>query len=1069
MTRSEGRGRAWRLGVAGVALATVIVVVVLSGSRARVYYTDADTIREPAESAALRDVLWQPPTPLPSLINLDGDEYEPRVSPDGLTLYFVCGKPGENADIFVASRTPDGWTPPQPLVALNTPDDELGPAPTVDGRILYFYSNRPGGRGGYDLWMARRGESGWQEPINLGSGINTEFNEYGVAPSPDGRTLYFASNRPASGEAVVETADAWKATLRETFHRRPYDLYSVQLDDDGAASNIAPLSVLNTSHSEGAPCVSPVGDFLYFASDRPAGLGGFDLYRARILAGVVQTPESLGATINSTSNDLDPALSLGGFALTFSSDRPLDGAAPDPAQDYNLYATASREVFRQSEPVDGGFPWSAFWREIWPNLLWILLGLLALLLLLRLFKATRDRQLSLLARCLLASLFAHLLIFMLMTFWNVTAAVADVFRGRGSVKVSLAPSVGAESIFSQIRGDLVAVSLPDPEAEASQKEFVELASLAPRIEQSAISQRIELPVSATLEAVMPPDGSAPAQPPTTSMPSPEAPDMPAELDVTTPAPPTVTATAESAPSQPPVHVQSSARRAEAPRIEPLAAPAPAPAVKTDLVLPDRASSGPSPVSTIPRDVADPRLPQSVARTPSIEPPASPLLQPLAPHITPGALIANEAAVADPTVVPMNAVRASATAPAMTSVDPITPQPAPTSPKLRIEPETLLGAPRFSDAALPVAEAPRTSRSELLQVPGAPAPALTVRTPRQQQPLSAAAEADAPPALAEAQILEPTSHRSVDLPTLHSETLTPEAPEFTARIEAPVVIEPMSLTGIAPSAAMPRPEPPPTTRLTPDIPPVAQMNISLPQADPSIEIPGAIAPPEPVGRIQGRVRDAGTGEPLPGATVQLDIVDGPSILTTTDVEGRYEMSLPPMPEHFAMSASLPGYAPSSQNVPARRLRRGVLAVDFALEPLTADVLAMDATPDVHHLGNDMFEGAINSQFQRRAQGESFVAQFVIEAGRLGAAAVEAEISMLAKGVQCPPRIEINGQRLRYSFEESPPDGSFGPFRARFNAAWLAEGVNTIRVRTTACRGDLDDFEFVNVQVRLVEGG
>lgn len=171
----------------------------------------------------------------------------------------------------------------------------------------------------------------------------------------------------------------------------------------------------------------------------------------------------------------------------------------------------------------------------------------------------------------------------------------------------------------------------------------------------------------------------------------------------------------------------------------------------------------------------------------------------------------------------------------------------------------------------------------------------------------------------------------------------------------------------------------------------------------------------------------------------------------------------------MSASLPGYAPSSQNVPARRLRRGVLAVDFALEPLTADVLAMDATPDVHHLGNDMFEGAINSQFQRRAQGESFVAQFVIEAGRLGAAAVEAEISMLAKGVQCPPRIEINGQRLRYSFEESPPDGSFGPFRARFNAAWLAEGVNTIRVRTTACRGDLDDFEFVNVQVRLVEGG
>ncbi|MCG3131595.1 MAG: hypothetical protein FLDDKLPJ_02399 [Phycisphaerae bacterium] len=1069
MTRSKGGGRGWRLGVAGAVLATVIVVVVLSGPRARFFYTDADTIREPAESAALRDVLWQPPTPLPSLINLHGDEYEPRVSPDGLTLYFVRGKPGENADIFVASRTPDGWADPQPLVELNTPDDELGPAPTTDGKALYFYSNRPGGRGGYDLWMTRRGGSGWQEPINLGSRINTEFNEYGVAPSPDGRTLYFASNRPAPGETVVETADAWKATLREAFYRRPYDLYSAHLDDDGAASTVAPLSVLNTPHSEGAPCVSPVGDFLYFASDRPAGLGGFDLYRARIVAGVVQAPESLGATINSASNDLDPALSLGGFALMFSSDRLLDGAAPDPAQDYHLFATASREVFRQSEPVDGGFPWAAFWREIWPNLLWLLLGLLALLLLLRLFKAARDRQLSLLARCLLASLFAHLLIFMLMTFWNVTAAVADVFRGRGSVKVSLAPSVGADDLFSQVRGELVSVSLPDAEAEASQKEFVELASLAPRFEPPAIAQRIELPAPATLEAVMPPDGVSAAQPPATTMTPPEAPDLSAELDVTTPATPAAAATAESAPSAPPVLAQSSARRAEAPRIEPLAAPAPAPAVKADLVLPDQASTGSSPVSTTPRDVADPRLPRSVARTPSAEPPASPLLQPLAPRMTPGALTVNEPAVADPTAVPMNATRASATAPALTSADPIPSQPASTSPQLRIEPEALARAPRFSDAALPVTEAPRTSPSEPLQVPGEPAPALAVRTPRQQTPLPAATEADAPAASAEAHIVEPASRRAADVPTVLSEILTPEAPEFTARLEAAVVIEPMPLTGIAPSTAMPRPEPLPTTRPAPDIPSVAQMNISLPQADPSIEIPGRTAPPEPVGRIQGKVRDAGTGEPLSGATVQLDLVDGPSILTTTDGEGRYEMSLPPMPEHFAMSASLPGYAPTSQNVPARRLRRGVLAVDFALEPLTADVLAMDATPDVHHLGNDMFEGAINSQFQRRAQGESFVAQFVIEAGRLGAAAVDAEISMLAKGVQCPPRIEINGQRLRYTFEESPSDGSFGPFRARFDVGLLVEGVNTIGVRTTACRGDLDDFEFVNVQVRLVEGG
>src|SRR5262245_48075980 len=177
--------------LAAIAIAA-LAWVARPGSRP--VYTDGRAIREPARGAPLRDILWEPAQPLAAPVNSPEHEYEPRLSPDGLTLYFVRGKAGRNADLFFSTRTRDGWSEPEPL-PFNTPDDDLGPQPTADGS-LYFYSNRPNGQGGYDLWLARRDGDGWQEPVNLGPNVNTEFNEYSPAISPDGSRLYFASNRP---------------------------------------------------------------------------------------------------------------------------------------------------------------------------------------------------------------------------------------------------------------------------------------------------------------------------------------------------------------------------------------------------------------------------------------------------------------------------------------------------------------------------------------------------------------------------------------------------------------------------------------------------------------------------------------------------------------------------------------------------------------------------------------------------------------------------------------------------------------------------------------------------------
>ena len=81
-----------------------------------------------------------------------------------------------------------------------------------------------------------------------------------------------ASSAPE--DAADADPDAWPATVREDSHHRDYDLYLTTVTEAGD-THAKPLITLNTAYNEGAPAVSSFGDFLYFASDRPGGEGGF--------------------------------------------------------------------------------------------------------------------------------------------------------------------------------------------------------------------------------------------------------------------------------------------------------------------------------------------------------------------------------------------------------------------------------------------------------------------------------------------------------------------------------------------------------------------------------------------------------------------------------------------------------------------------------------------------------------------------------------------------------------------------------------------------------------------------
>ena len=487
----------------GVAVAIAVIATAIWFFAGYKFWTDGNTIRVADRDANLRHILWTRPLPLEGFSSVE-QVYEPSISPDGTELYFVRGKAGKDARIYFSARHNNAWSQAVPVDAVNDSFDSLGPRVTPDGRFLLFYSNRPGGFGGYDIWAAPRTDGGWGKPFNLGPQVNSEFNEFNPDPTPDGKHLIFATNRRA---ARREQNEAWRSTIRETVSV-DYDLWIADADPAAAVPATQPhggegeapaepqisnglrlggslalpfrattrpttapstqptdrestaqlafrpareISGINTPYTEGASCMSPAGDFLYFASNRPGGQGKFDIYRSRVHADQFGPAENVGAPINSPENEADPAMAYNGFRMIFSSDRPgADGR-------YRLLVADSREVYPERQthalPVLG---WS------W----WLLIAsALVLVPLLMFLRGWEDHRFSILQKCLLMSLLVHALITFILSFVVVTQQMTQYVKKemQMEVAVNVTQDQGVEeslSIRGQVSGDLPVSGAP---------------------------------------------------------------------------------------------------------------------------------------------------------------------------------------------------------------------------------------------------------------------------------------------------------------------------------------------------------------------------------------------------------------------------------------------------------------------------------------------------------------------------------------------------------------------------------------------------------------------------------
>jgi Tol biopolymer transport system component len=139
---------------------------------------------------------WGVPQPLDSMVSKGGD-YSPSISTRN-NLYFTHGPfRSPNWDIMVAELANGSHVTPIRVTAINTDGYEDGAFIAEDERYLVFESDRPGGiDGSIDLYISFKSENGeWEAPINMGPSVNTNASERFARVSPDGRFMFFGSNR----------------------------------------------------------------------------------------------------------------------------------------------------------------------------------------------------------------------------------------------------------------------------------------------------------------------------------------------------------------------------------------------------------------------------------------------------------------------------------------------------------------------------------------------------------------------------------------------------------------------------------------------------------------------------------------------------------------------------------------------------------------------------------------------------------------------------------------------------------------------------------------------------------
>jgi Tol biopolymer transport system component len=254
---------------------------------------------------------------LPGIVSTHMGERDAALSPDGSLFFFTVSS--YRFPVIVFSRKgADGWSVPEVAPFSGTYAD-LEPHFSPDGQTLYFASNRPltegGGTKDFDIWFVSRREGGWSEPVNIGPPVNTKANEFYPSITRNG-TLYWCAVREGGpgGEDIF-------------FSERVGGRYlTAQALGDS----------VNTQGNEYNAFVARDESYIVFTSTgHGAGYGRGDLYISfRRPDGGWTKAVNMGPGVNSPAFEFCPYVSEDGSTFFFTSDRLPEEAGPDGPASY---------------------------------------------------------------------------------------------------------------------------------------------------------------------------------------------------------------------------------------------------------------------------------------------------------------------------------------------------------------------------------------------------------------------------------------------------------------------------------------------------------------------------------------------------------------------------------------------------------------------------------------------------------------------------------------------------------------------------------------------------------------
>ena len=272
------------------------------------------------------------PENLGDSLNSQYDEYWPSISADGKTLVITRLIPRKDIDeierrlqqmppekrklmearihkkqedFFISNRDDSIWGVARNMGSpLNTKFNEGAQSLSADGKTMYFSAcNKSDGQGGCDIYISEKKNGSWSEPVNLGKPVNTGKWESQPSISPDGQTLYFVSNRKGG----IGRKDIWKSEKNEE-------------GEWGKPVNLG--DSINTPEEEMAPFMHMDNQTLYFASAGWPGMGSMDLFMSEKKGDTTWTsPINLGYPINTPESEFGMVVSSAGNKAYYSSDR----------------------------------------------------------------------------------------------------------------------------------------------------------------------------------------------------------------------------------------------------------------------------------------------------------------------------------------------------------------------------------------------------------------------------------------------------------------------------------------------------------------------------------------------------------------------------------------------------------------------------------------------------------------------------------------------------------------------------------------------------------------------------